>query len=135
MSEFLGSAYNLTILENFILNYKKEDLFIKNLKIIFENLKLSKIQKDSIFMLKKDSFRIEFELEMSLFIFELNNEFFNLQINSIEQYYSISENNFTSEMINDLFRGNYFIKEYLGKKIKIRYLKLIWGNRTPMARI
>jgi hypothetical protein len=81
-------------------------------------------------MLKKDSFRIEFELEMSLFIFELNNESFNLQINSTEQYYSISENNFTSEMINDLFRGNYFIKEYFDKKIKIRYLKLIWINRT-----
>jgi hypothetical protein len=81
-------------------------------------------------MLKKDSFRIEFELEMSLFIFELNNESFNLQINSTEQYYSISENNITSEMINDLFRGNYFIKEYFDKKIKIRYLKLIWINRT-----
>lgn len=121
---------NLTILEDFIFNYNKEDFFIENLKTITKNLKTSKIKEDAIFFLEKKSFKIEFEVQESLFVFELNNTFFSLQINSIEQYYLISENHLISEIINELFRGNYVIKEYIDKNFKLKYLKLIWGNKT-----
>lgn len=120
---------NLKKIEDYILNYKNDDLFIFYLKLIFKNLLYLKEVKVKDFFLEK-KFSIEFELEREFFKLELDANFFSMQVNSIEQYYVLENDAQIEELINDLFKGNYIKKYFVNKNGKVRFLKLIWNNRS-----
>lgn len=121
---------DLKKIEVFILNYQQENFYIQSLKTIFNNLLNSKVINNYSFQLNSSKFEIEFEIEDSLLRFELQKDYFYMQIDSIEQYFWAERNLKVEIIINDLFSGNYIIKHYLNKKGKIKFLKLVWNKKN-----
>lgn len=120
---------NLKTIEYFISNYKIDNKFIVYLKVIFTNLYCLKEVKMISFLLEEERFVIEFEFEEEFFKLELDNNFLNIQIDSIEKYYVFEHDSEIKELVGELFNGNYVRKYFIDKNEKVKFLKLIWKNK------
>ncbi len=121
---------DLEKLQFYILNYDRKNRFIDVLRVICKKLSLLKEITIISFSIKDTRFLIELEFLDEFFKIELTGVYLSLQINSIEQYFVLEDNDQTKELIEELFNGNYVVKYYLNSKDEIKFSKLIWRDKA-----
>ncbi|MBW3519896.1 hypothetical protein [Flavobacterium sp. NKUCC04_CG] len=121
---------DLEKLQLYILNYDRKDRFIDVIRVVYKKLSLLKEGVIICFSIEDTRFLIELEFLDEFFKIEFTAVYLSLQINSIEQYFVLEDNDQIKELIDELFNGNYIVKYYLNSKGRIKFSKLIWRDRA-----